>query len=605
MGLVKAINEFFIKSTAEVEIMSESAPGEQLEQAQGLNELQHNQEISGLALESSSSASGQMRQLSSSLNSSGSGGKKSGRSVKLLLPVISGIVAIYLTYEYGIGKGVNISGGGSDRPDKPPTSTVTALRPLTDTFTKETLQDTSRVTTELNDLPPSYYGGDEQVQETLLENWRASLNMERGVFLSENNDGGQINDGIEENVNEDSVNHLQSGRILQNNKWKNKPTLQSAPAPPISRIGNDWIPWSGYPLGECEGDCDKNMDCAGDLICFQRKGTEKVPGCLGGEEDSRPTDYCIRPDATIVTRASPTISPTTNPTASPSYLPSSQPSSQPTSSPSSSPSYQPTSQPSLQPSHQPSSLPSFQPSSIPSLSPSNHPSSWPSSLPSSLPSFHPTSIPSLSPSKQPSSWPSTQPSSLPSSQPTSIPSLSPSHHPTLQPSSEPSSHPSSLPSSQPTTSPSSSPSHHPTLPPSWEPSHQPSFRPSSQPTSNPSSSPSNQPSFRPSSQPSPHPSFRPSSQPSLTLSMQPSQQPSTSNPTSSLQPTNKQPDSFIIISSISSTKLSADEQSFSLTIASPVYSTELKAHKQPVILTIGSSISSAKPTAIRSPVFSA
>jgi len=349
MGLVKAINEFFIKSTAEVEIMSESAPGEQLEQAQGLNELQHNQEISRLALESSSSASGQMRQLSSSLNSSGSGGKKSGRSVKLLLPVISGIVAIYLTYEYGIGKGVNVSGGGSDRPDKPPTSTITALRPLTDTFTKETLQDTSRVTTELNDLPHSYYGGDKQVEETLLENWRASLNMERGIFLSENNDGGQINDGIEENVNEDSVNHLQGGRILQNNKWKNKwknkPTLQSAPAPPISRIGNDWIPRSGYPLGECEGDCDKNRDCAGDLICFQRETTEKVPGCLGGETDSRGTDYCIRSDATIVTArpttAPPTISPmpTLKPTtARPSPLPTPAPTPVPTPIPTKNPS---------------------------------------------------------------------------------------------------------------------------------------------------------------------------------------------------------------------------------------------------------------------------
>jgi len=126
------------------------------------------------------------------------------------------------------------------------------------------------------------------------------------------------------------------------------PTISPAPTPPISSlkyIGNDWDPSSGYPLGECEGDCDKNRDCAGDLICFQRETTEKVPGCLGGETDSRGTDYCIRSDATIVTArpttAPPTISPmpTLKPTtARPSPLPTPAPTPVPTPIPTKNPS---------------------------------------------------------------------------------------------------------------------------------------------------------------------------------------------------------------------------------------------------------------------------
>ena len=37
---------------------------------------------------------------------------------------------------------------------------------------------------------------------------------------------------------------------------------------------------------ECEGDCDQNGDCAGDLICFQRSGFTTVPGCSGSGIES-------------------------------------------------------------------------------------------------------------------------------------------------------------------------------------------------------------------------------------------------------------------------------------------------------------------------------
>eukprot|EP00980_Cylindrotheca_fusiformis_P000754 scaffold175_cov153-Cylindrotheca_fusiformis.AAC.6 len=50
-----------------------------------------------------------------------------------------------------------------------------------------------------------------------------------------------------------------------------------------------------FPLGRCEGDCDDDDDCEGGLICFQRNENESVPGCLGGSKDRSKTDYCTPP----------------------------------------------------------------------------------------------------------------------------------------------------------------------------------------------------------------------------------------------------------------------------------------------------------------------
>ena len=103
MGLFNAIDEFFTGPAAEVEMMSAS---EQREQAQRLNELQDEEETFGLTEKSSAN----IRQLSSSSNSSsGNDSNDSGGSVKLLLALIGGFVAIYLTYEYGVGNGVKVS----------------------------------------------------------------------------------------------------------------------------------------------------------------------------------------------------------------------------------------------------------------------------------------------------------------------------------------------------------------------------------------------------------------------------------------------------------------------------------------------------------------
>lgn len=90
----------------------------------------------------------------------------------------------------------------------------------------------------------------------------------------------------------------------------------------IKYVGNNGSPAAGFPLGECEGDCDENLDCAGDLICYQRNANEAVPGCDGGQDESTGTDYCIRPTATIVTTTSGSPTPIPAPTSPrPSPLP--------------------------------------------------------------------------------------------------------------------------------------------------------------------------------------------------------------------------------------------------------------------------------------------
>jgi len=52
---------------------------------------------------------------------------------------------------------------------------------------------------------------------------------------------------------------------------------------------------SRYPLDQCEGDCDVDRQCKGNLICFHREGSDSVPGCVGGNRDTTSTDYCIDP----------------------------------------------------------------------------------------------------------------------------------------------------------------------------------------------------------------------------------------------------------------------------------------------------------------------
>jgi hypothetical protein len=73
-------------------------------------------------------------------------------------------------------------------------------------------------------------------------------------------------------------------------------------APSSSPTANnklDFVAWTPpLPLRHCEGDCDRDTDCAGGMICYQRyRGSSmEVPGC---EDDSSNVpaiaDFCIFP----------------------------------------------------------------------------------------------------------------------------------------------------------------------------------------------------------------------------------------------------------------------------------------------------------------------
>lgn len=54
----------------------------------------------------------------------------------------------------------------------------------------------------------------------------------------------------------------------------------------------EYVARDAEDLGECQGDCDSDWDCRGNLICFKRSGYESVPGCPG--RGSSGTDYCIK-----------------------------------------------------------------------------------------------------------------------------------------------------------------------------------------------------------------------------------------------------------------------------------------------------------------------
>ena len=65
---------------------------------------------------------------------------------------------------------------------------------------------------------------------------------------------------------------------------------------PIRNGGLDWNSCTpGRPCGACEGDCDSDRDCAGNLKCFQRNGNGPgPPGCAASGMRAH-MDYCYDP----------------------------------------------------------------------------------------------------------------------------------------------------------------------------------------------------------------------------------------------------------------------------------------------------------------------
>ena len=77
----------------------------------------------------------------------------------------------------------------------------------------------------------------------------------------------------------------------------------------IDLVSHDWDP--GFTLGECEGDCDYDSDCQGELVCFHNDEHDIPPGCTGNVTWAY--DYCAVSGNPNVTPWYPTSTTTTTP----------------------------------------------------------------------------------------------------------------------------------------------------------------------------------------------------------------------------------------------------------------------------------------------------
>lgn len=95
----------------------------------------------------------------------------------------------------------------------------------------------------------------------------------------------------------------------------NKPPVSAPSTAPVPTqifllitVGNDGIPENAFPLKMCQGDCDRNNQCEGDLVCYQRYDDRPVPGCQGIGTSGR--DYCTHPSFIPESTPYPTSQPT-------------------------------------------------------------------------------------------------------------------------------------------------------------------------------------------------------------------------------------------------------------------------------------------------------
>ena len=58
----------------------------------------------------------------------------------------------------------------------------------------------------------------------------------------------------------------------------------------------EFISWNPpTPMEHCTGDCDRDDDCSGEMICFQRSGASPVPGCESSDGIPAIADFCAYP----------------------------------------------------------------------------------------------------------------------------------------------------------------------------------------------------------------------------------------------------------------------------------------------------------------------
>ena len=74
------------------------------------------------------------------------------------------------------------------------------------------------------------------------------------------------------------------------------PKSPANPSIPIVNQGYTGTPPpEAFPLQRCEGDCDRDSDCADGLICKRNDAFEEVPGCSNTGAQKSSYDYCMDP----------------------------------------------------------------------------------------------------------------------------------------------------------------------------------------------------------------------------------------------------------------------------------------------------------------------
>jgi len=79
--------------------------------------------------------------------------------------------------------------------------------------------------------------------------------------------------------------------------WKRRPLCRTKDRPSHRPDPKGQLVWHGWSvdraMGRCEGDCDHDYHCIGDLVC-DNSDQSTVRGCVG-TKDSRKRDYCVDP----------------------------------------------------------------------------------------------------------------------------------------------------------------------------------------------------------------------------------------------------------------------------------------------------------------------
>ncbi len=73
-----------------------------------------------------------------------------------------------------------------------------------------------------------------------------------------------------------------------------KPSVAPIPHSPNTLLEAEFVSWDFVSMGECQGHCASDIQCRGDLVCYQRGLSTDIPGCMPGPIGLN-VDVCVDP----------------------------------------------------------------------------------------------------------------------------------------------------------------------------------------------------------------------------------------------------------------------------------------------------------------------